>query len=105
MDGARWDERRQRVHRLPDGVLVHNAGLFTHSGRARSAVYNELQRVTRNQDSVYVQFDGPAGLSVCWSFGDSLEPAGWPDARVAFIRRLLPHMRHCARVPPRSCPG
>ena len=91
---AYWarDERTPRMRRLPDSQLVHNSDLYTEAERKTSATYNEVQRLTETQDSVYARLVGPCGANMLWGLGDPVDAAGWGTERTRMIERLLPHV-------------
>ena len=87
------DERSPRMTRLPDSQLVHNTELYTEAERKTSATYNEVQRITESQDSVYVRLVGTSGANMLWGLGDPVDAAGWGTDRTRMVERLLPHVR------------
>ena len=87
------DERNPRIRRLPDSQLVHNTELYTEAERKTSATYNEVQRLTESQDSLYARLVGPSGANMVWGLGDPVDAAGWSTDRTRMIERLLPHVR------------
>ena len=87
------DERNPRIRRLPDSQLVHNTELYTEAERKTSATYNEVQRLTESQDSLYARLVGPSGANMLWGLGDPVDAAGWSTDRTRMIERLLPHVR------------
>ncbi len=92
------DESIPRVGRLPDGVLVPTADLYTRRERERSPAYTEARRKAGMQNGLNVRLDGPGGLHIVLSLADSLEPGGWTSAQFSAVRRLLPHVRQFVRV-------
>ncbi len=87
------DERNPRIRQLPDSQLVHNTELYTEAERKTSATYNEVQRLTESQDSLYARLVGPSGANMVWGLGDPVDAAGWSTDRTRMIERLLPHVR------------
>ena len=86
------DERIPRMRRLPDNQLVHNNQLFTEAERKTSATYNEGQRLTESQESLYARCVGPSGANMVWGLCDPVDGAGWGTERTRMIERLLPHV-------------
>ena len=91
------DESIPRVGRLPDGVLVPTAELYTDREKKTSSAYTEARRRTGMQNGLNVRLDGPGGSNIVLCLADSLEP-GWTSAQLAAVRRLLPHVRQFVRV-------
>ena len=92
------DERNPRIRQLPDSQLVHNTELYTEAERKTSATYNEVQRLTESQDSLYARLVGPSGANMVWGLGDPVDAAGWSTDRTRMIERLLPHVRQSLLV-------
>ena len=92
------DERVPRFRQLPDSRLAHVKDLFTAEELKTSPTYNEMLLRTGGQDSLYARLDGPDGCSIAWGLRDPVAPDGWGSARIAMVKRLLPHIRQFVRV-------
>ena len=94
----RRDEAIPRLRELPAGRLVHIPRLYTDDEKRTSPVWNEgLPRVS-SQDGLNVHLDGHDGLRIVWTIGNPVGGRGWQSAQLRLIERLLPHVRHFARV-------
>ena len=92
------DERVPRLKRLPDSRLVHVDDLYTDRERMTSATYNEALPPASFQNGFNVRMDGLDGSRVTWVIGDPCGSDGWWSGQIEVIQRLLPHLRHFARV-------
>ena len=92
------DERVPRFRQLPDSRLAHVKDLLTAEELKTSPTYNEMLLRTGGQDSLYARLDGPDGCSIAWGLRDPVAPDGWGSARIAMVKRLLPHIRQFVRV-------
>ena len=89
------DERVSRVLWLPDGQLTPTGHLYTEKEKKTSAVYNSAPK----KHGLHVRLDGPGGSHIVWALGDSTaRGGGWSSAQTEMVERLLPHVRHFARV-------
>ena len=92
------DERLPRLRRLPDSQLVRVRDLYSGEELRTSPVYNEGLPRIGSQNGLNVRLDGPAGMRIVWAFADPIGAGGWQPAQIAFIKRLLPHIRQFVSV-------
>ena len=93
-----WDERVPRVRNLPDGELVHVAGLYTDEERRTSRTYNEFLARRNLHDSLNVRLDCGPGTHIAWGIANPARADGWHSEQLAMAERLLPHVRHFVRT-------
>ena len=92
------DERIPRLWKLPDSRVVRVADLYTDEELKTSVVFNDALRHGMVRNGLNVRLDGPNGSRITWSTADPVDRDGWTSARMAFIQRLLPHVRQYVRV-------
>ena len=88
-----WDERVDRLRRLPDGKLVHITQLYTEQELKTSRSYNEFSRRSSGENSLNVRMDGPDGSTITWAILNPLKAGAWRSAQTEMVERLLPHIR------------
>ena len=93
-----WDERVPRIRNLPDGRLVHVAGLYTDEERRTSRTYNEFLARRNLHDSLNVRLDCAPGTHITWGIANPARSGGWHSEQLAMAERLLPHVRHFVRT-------
>ena len=87
------DESVPRLRRLPHGLVVPNASLFTEEELKTSATYNEYLGRVGFQDGLRVRLNGPVDCShTAWALGDPVAAGGWRSDQYVLIKRLLPHV-------------
>ena len=91
------DERVPRLRHAPDGQLFHNTEVFTERELTTSPVHHVFSRVNC-ANAVNVRLEGPRGSRIMWMVQDPIDDDGWSSARLALMRRLLPHIRQTVRV-------
>ncbi len=93
------DEMVPRLRRLPRGLVVSAASLYTEEELKTSATYNEYLGRAGAQDGLRVLLDGPEGCShTTWGLGDPVEAGGWRSDQHMLIKRLVPHVRQLVAV-------
>ena len=88
-----WDERVDRLRRLPDGKLVHITQLYSEQQLKTSRSYNEFSRRSSGQNSLNVRMDGPDGTNITWAILNPLKASAWQSPHTEMIERLVPHIR------------
>ena len=91
------DEAVPRIVELPDSRLVPVSELYTEKEKETSLAYSVAWRDLR-QNGLTVRLDGPEGANVVWTLGDSTQRGGWGSDQIEMIERLLPNLRHFARI-------
>ena len=92
------DERLPRLRRLPDSRIVPLDDLYAGLETKNSAVYRELLPRSDASNCLHVRLDGPQASSIVWTIADPVDDDGWSTERLETVTRLLPHLRHFARV-------
>ena len=93
-----WDERVDRLRRLPDSKLVHITQLYSEQQLKTSRSYNEFSGRSNGQNSLNVRMDGPDGSNITWAILNPVKGGAWQSAKTRMIRNLLPHIRQFVRV-------
>ena len=93
-----WDERVPRIRNLPDGELVHVAGLYTDAERRTSRTYNEFLARRNLHNSLNVRLDVRRGTHVTLGIANPARPGRWHADQLATVERLLPHVRRFVRI-------
>ena len=92
------DTRIARLRRLPFNRLFHIAGLYTEEELKTSAAYNAARTRAHAGNGIDVRLGGPNGSRILWEVNDPVDGDGWSSARLASVRRLLPHVRQTVCV-------
>ena len=93
-----WDERVDRLRRLPDSKLVHITQLYSEQQLKTSRSYNEFSGRSNGQNSLNVRMDGPDGSNITWAILNPVKGGAWQSAKTRIIQNLLPHIRQFVRV-------
>ena len=93
-----WDERVDRLRRLPDSKLVHITQLYSEEQLKTSRSFNEFSGRSSGQNSLNVRMDGPDGSNISWAILNPVKGGDWQSAQTRMIERLLPHIRQFVRV-------
>ena len=92
------DERVDRALRLPHGQLIPSDRLYTEQEKKTSPAYNRAWWNSK-RNGFHVRLDGSDGSHILWILANSSErDGGWSSSQTEMIERLLPHVRHFARV-------
>lgn len=92
------DDRVPRLLRMPAGCLLHNDDLLTEEERAASPVFAEYLRAWGGLDQLNVRLDVAEELQLFWTVTRDAANGHWRDYQLRLLQRLLPHVRHAARV-------